>query len=76
MHYAINWGKLWQIPGILKATSARKKEMEHIGAAYMAEGLVTLAGNRLYTNATYTTEDIDDVLARFDRVFEQIEVKC
>jgi glutamate-1-semialdehyde 2,1-aminomutase len=75
MHYAIDWGKPWQIPGILKATSARKKEMERIGAAYMAEGLVTLAGNRLYTNASYTKTDIDDVLKRFDRVFEQIERK-
>jgi glutamate-1-semialdehyde 2,1-aminomutase len=76
MHYAINWGKPWQLPGILKATSLRKHEMERIGAAYMAEGLVTLAGNRLYTNATYTKEDIDDVLTRFDRVFDQIVVKA
>jgi glutamate-1-semialdehyde 2,1-aminomutase len=75
MHYAINWGKLWQVPGILKATSVRKREMEHIGAAYMAEGLVTLAGNRLYTNATYTKSDIDETLTRFDRVFEHIVVK-
>jgi glutamate-1-semialdehyde 2,1-aminomutase len=75
MHYAINWGRLWQIPGILKATSARKREMEYMGAAYMAEGLVTLAGNRLYTNATYAKKDIDDVLSRFDRVFEHIVVK-
>jgi glutamate-1-semialdehyde 2,1-aminomutase len=43
--------------------------MEHIGAAYMAEGIVTLAGSRLYTSAAYTEEMIDDVLARFDRVF-------
>lgn len=75
MHYSINWGKLWEVPKILKATSQRKREMEHMGAAYMAEGLVTLAGNRLYTNATYTKEDIDDVLSRFDRVFGQIVVK-
>ncbi|MDR0718110.1 MAG: aminotransferase class III-fold pyridoxal phosphate-dependent enzyme [Treponema sp.] len=75
MHYAINWGKLWQIPGILKATSVRKREMEYMGAAYMAEGLVTLAGNRLYTNATYAKKDIDDVLLRFDRVFDHIVVK-
>jgi glutamate-1-semialdehyde 2,1-aminomutase len=75
MHYAINWGKLWQIPGILKATSARKREMEYMGAAYMAEGLVTLAGNRLYTNATYAKKDIDDVLSRFDRVFDHVVVK-
>jgi glutamate-1-semialdehyde 2,1-aminomutase len=75
MHFAINWHKLWQLPNVLKQTSARKKEMEHTGAAYMAEGLVTLAGNRLYTNATYTEDDIADVLARFERVFEKIEVK-
>lgn len=76
MHFAINWGKPWQIPEVLKQTSARKEAMEHMGAAYMAEGLVTLAGNRLYTNATYTEADIAEVLARFDRVFSQIEVKA
>jgi glutamate-1-semialdehyde 2,1-aminomutase len=43
--------------------------MEHIGAAYMAEGIVTLAGSRLYTSAAYTEEMIDDVLDRFERVF-------
>ncbi|HBR35280.1 MAG TPA: aspartate aminotransferase family protein, partial [Firmicutes bacterium] len=51
MHYSINWSKPWQIPAVLKATSERKKEMEHMGAAYMAEGIVTLAGSRLYTSA-------------------------
>ena len=75
MHYAINWKKLWTVPGILKATSIRKAEMEHMGAAYMAEGLVTLAGNRLYTNATYTKEDIEETLKRFDRVLEHVEIK-
>ena len=40
-----------------------------MGAAYMAEGIVTLAGSRLYTSAAYTEEMIDDVLARFERVF-------
>ncbi len=75
MHYAINWHKLWTVPNILKETSIRKTEMEHMGAAYMAEGLVTLAGNRLYTNATYTKEDIDETLRRFDRVLANIEIK-
>lgn len=69
MHFAINWKKLWEVPSILKQTSVRQAEMEHMGAAYMAEGLVTLAGSRLYTSAAYTEEDIDDVIARFDRVF-------
>ncbi len=74
LHFAIRWSKPWQIPGILKATSLRKAEMQHIGAAYMAEGLVTLAGNRMYTSAAYTREDIDAALAAFSRVFENIEV--
>ena len=56
-------------PKVLKETSLRQKEMEHIGAAYMAEGIVTLAGSRLYTSAAYTEEMIDDVLSRFDKVF-------
>ncbi len=69
MHFAINWKRLWEVPKILKQTSVRQAEMEHMGAAYMAEGLVTLAGSRLYTSAAYTEEEIDDVIARFDRVF-------
>lgn len=75
MHYSINWSKPWQIPDVLKATSERKKEMEHMGAAYMAEGLVTLAGSRLYTSAAYTDEMIEDALVRFDRVFANVGMK-
>ena len=73
-HYAINWKKPWTIPAVLNATSVRKKEMEHMGAAYMAEGLVTLAGSRLYTSAAYTEEMIEDVLNRFERVFQNIGI--
>ena len=69
MHFTIDWAKPWTIPGILRQTDIRKAEMQHIGAAYMAEGLVTLAGSRLYTSAAYTESDIDDVLSRFERVF-------
>ncbi|MDR1734780.1 MAG: aminotransferase class III-fold pyridoxal phosphate-dependent enzyme [Oscillospiraceae bacterium] len=69
MHYAIDWTRPWEIPSILKATSVRKKEMEHIGAAYMAEGLVTLAGSRLYTSAAHTPDTIQEALNRFERVF-------
>lgn len=75
MHYSINWSKPWKIPDVLKATSERKKEMEHMGAAYMAEGLVTLAGSRLYTSAAYTDEMIEDALVRFDRVFANVGIK-
>lgn len=70
MHFKIDWGKLWTVPTVLKQTDIRRKEMEHIGAAYMAEGLITLAGSRLYTSAAYTEKDIDDVLSRFEKVFK------
>lgn len=71
MHFAIDWSKPWKLPHILKETDVRRKEMEHMGAAYMAEGLVTLAGSRLYTSAAYDEAMIDDVIERFDRVFSK-----
>lgn len=69
MHFAIDLSKFWEIPGILKQTSRRQSEMEHIGAAYTANGIITLAGSRLYTSAAYTEEDIDELIRRFDNVF-------
>jgi len=71
MHFCIDWSKPWKIPEVLKQTGIRQAEMQHMGAAYMAEGLVTLAGTRLYTNAAYTEEMIDDVISRFDRVMSK-----
>ncbi|MGI6617424.1 MAG: aspartate aminotransferase family protein [Saccharofermentanales bacterium] len=72
MHFSINWLKPWIIPSIIHETSARKTEMEYMGAAYMAEGLVTLAGSRLYTSAAYDEEFIDQALEAFDRVFSHV----
>lgn len=74
MHFAINWKKPWTLLHVLKQTGLRQPEMEHMGAAYMAEGLVTLAGSRLYTSAAYTEEMIDDVLTRFEKVFANCEL--
>lgn len=74
MHFAIRWSRPWEIPCVLRETSKRKAEMQRIGAAYMAEGLVTLAGNRMYTSAAYTEGDIDQALSAFGRVFDNIEV--
>jgi glutamate-1-semialdehyde 2,1-aminomutase len=76
MHFAIDWKKPWRIPSILKETSARKKEMEHMGAAYMAEGLVTLAGSRLYTSAAYENNMLPGILSRFETVFKNVIVKA
>lgn len=75
MHYFINWSKPWTIPAVLNATNERKKEMEHIGAAYTAEGIITLAGSRLYTSAAYTDDMLPDILNRFENVFKQVAVK-
>jgi glutamate-1-semialdehyde 2,1-aminomutase len=73
MHFAIDWSKPWKIPGMMKEIKARKTVMEEMGAAYTAEGIITLAGSRLYTNAAYTDAMIDEAIASFDRVFAQIE---
>jgi glutamate-1-semialdehyde 2,1-aminomutase len=69
----IDWSKPWTIPEVLKQTTIRKEEMEHMGCAYMANGLVTLAGNRLYTSAAYEDEMLQDILDRFDRIFADVE---
>jgi len=58
---------------LLKENKPRKRLMEQMGAAYAAHGIITLAGSRMYTSMADTDEVIDDALARFDRVFAQVE---
>ncbi len=61
--------------GILKNKDMmyeRKDSMERMGAAYMANGIVTLAGSRLYTSMADTDEIIDESLNRFENVFKQV----
>jgi glutamate-1-semialdehyde 2,1-aminomutase len=62
-----------KIRSVLKEIKARTNAMEEMGAAYMAEGIVTLAGSRMYTSLADTDEVIDDALVRFERVFDNIE---
>ena len=69
MFIKINWLKIMKV---LKEIKARKHMMEEMGAAYMAEGIVTLAGSRMYTSMADTDEVIDDALERFERVFKNI----
>ncbi len=73
MLFDINIFRPWEIPAKIKEIHARKDVMTHMGAAYMAEGLVTLAGSRLYTSAADTDEIIDDALTRFERVFKNVD---
>ncbi|OQB41834.1 MAG: Glutamate-1-semialdehyde 2,1-aminomutase [Candidatus Hydrogenedentes bacterium ADurb.Bin179] len=58
---------------VLKEIKERKHAMEEYGAAYAAEGIITLAGSRLYTSMADTDEVIDDALVRFERVLSQAE---
>ncbi|MBU0927817.1 MAG: aminotransferase class III-fold pyridoxal phosphate-dependent enzyme [Spirochaetes bacterium] len=61
-----------KIVKVLKEIKARKAMMEGYGAAYAAEGLVTLAGSRMYTSAADTDAVVDDAIARFSRVFDNV----
>jgi glutamate-1-semialdehyde 2,1-aminomutase len=48
----------------------RKHMMEEMGAAYMSQGVITLAGSRMYTSMADTDVVIDDALERFETVLE------
>jgi glutamate-1-semialdehyde aminotransferase len=58
---------------LAKELKPRKHMIEEMGAAYMANGLITLAGSRMYTSMADTDEVIDDALARFEAVLSNIE---
>jgi glutamate-1-semialdehyde 2,1-aminomutase len=73
MFVKVNIAKIWTIPRALKEIKIRKKLMEEMGAAYMAEGMVTLAGSRMYTSMADTNDVIDDALIRFEKVFQNIQ---
>lgn len=66
--------KYTKIKSCLGDIKARKFMMEEMGAAYMAEGIVTLAGSRLYTSLATTDEVIADALKRFERVFQNVDL--
>jgi glutamate-1-semialdehyde 2,1-aminomutase len=58
---------------LLKQLKPRKHMMEEMGAAYMANGLVTLAGSRMYTSMADSDAVIDDALNRFEEVLRNVE---
>jgi glutamate-1-semialdehyde 2,1-aminomutase len=57
---------------LMREVNARKHVMEEMGAAYMAHGLVTVAGSRIYTSMADTDDVIDDALDRFETVFRMV----
>ncbi|HWU65340.1 MAG TPA: aminotransferase class III-fold pyridoxal phosphate-dependent enzyme [Ensifer sp.] len=57
---------------LMREANARKHLMEEMGAAYLAHGILTLAGSRIYTSMADTDEVIDDALERFESVFRLV----
>ena len=58
---------------LLKELKPRRHMMEEMGAAYMANGLITLAGSRMYTSMADTDEVIDEALGKFEEVLGSVE---
>jgi glutamate-1-semialdehyde 2,1-aminomutase len=56
---------------LAKELKPRTHMMEEMGAAYMASGLITLAGSRMYTSMADTDEVIDEALAQFESVLSE-----
>jgi glutamate-1-semialdehyde 2,1-aminomutase len=58
---------------LLREMKPRKHMIEEMGAAYMAAGLITLAGSRMYTSLADTDDVIDEALNRFESVLSSVE---
>lgn len=58
---------------LMKEVKSRKHMMEEMGAAYMAQGVVTLAGSRMYTSMADTDDIIDEALNRLEYVLSCVE---
>ena len=60
-------------PDFFTKVMQRKQIAEEMGAAYTAEGIITLAGSRLYSSMADTEEVIEEALAGFARVLHSVE---
>ncbi len=58
---------------LLREMKPRKNMMEEMGAAYMSQGIVTLAGSRMYTSLADTDEVIDEALNHLETVLASVE---
>lgn len=57
---------------LLREVHARRHLMEEMGAAYLAHGILTVGGSRIYTSMADTDAVIDDALDRFESVFKLV----
>ncbi|MHA1339082.1 MAG: aspartate aminotransferase family protein [Promethearchaeota archaeon] len=53
--------------------TSRKEMLHDMGAAYESEGIVTLAGSRIYTSMADTDDIIEKALQGFDKVLSHVE---
>lgn len=60
-------------PDIVKKIGQRQHALEEFGAALTANGVITLAGSRIYTSMADNDETIKETLDAFERVFQNME---
>ena len=60
-------------PDFFTKVMQRKDIAEEMGAAYTAEGIITLAGSRLYSSMADTDEVVEEALGGFARVLSSVE---
>jgi len=58
---------------IARELKPRKHFMEEMGMAYTSQGIITLAGSRIYTSMSDTDEVVDDALNRFEVVLSSVD---
>jgi glutamate-1-semialdehyde 2,1-aminomutase len=59
-------------PEFFDKLNPRKDMLGHMSMAFAAEGVITLAGSRIYTSMADTDEVVDEALAGFERVFAKV----
>jgi glutamate-1-semialdehyde aminotransferase len=59
-------------PEFFDKLTPRMHMLGHMSMAFAAEGVITLAGSRIYTSMADTDEVLDEALAGFARVFAKI----
>ena len=60
-------------PDIFQKIPQRQHHIEQFGAALTANGVITLAGSRIYTSMADNEDTIKETLNAFDEVFQNIE---
>ncbi len=59
-------------PEFFDKLGPRKDMLGHMSMAFAAEGVITLAGSRIYTSMADTDDVVDEALAAFERVFAKV----